>query len=54
MKKKLTLLIFLLPFVLFAQTQYKDGVISIDLGGKKKQKQQDSTQQEQYVYPSDE
>jgi hypothetical protein len=54
MKKKLTLLIFLLPFVLFAQTQYKDGVISIDLGGKKKQKQQDTTQQEQYVYPSDE
>jgi hypothetical protein len=53
MKKKLTLLILSLPFVLFAQTQYKDGVISIDVG-KKNKKQLDTVQKEQYVYPSDE
>ena len=52
MKKKLTLLILLLPFVLFAQTQYKDGTITIDFGKKNKQ-QQDSINKEQNVYPSD-
>src|ERR1043165_2063974 len=40
MKKKLTLLIFLMPVVIFAQTQYnKDGTITIDFGKKNKQKQ---------------
>ncbi len=53
MKKKLTLLILLLPFVLFAQTQYKDGTITFDLG-KKKVQPQDTPQKEKFVYPSDE
>ncbi len=53
MKKKLTLWILLIPFVLSAQTQYKDGTLSIDFGKKKKQ-QQDSVQKETYTYPSDE
>jgi hypothetical protein len=53
MKKKLTLLILLLPFALFAQTGYKGGVITIDMG-KKKPKQEDTVQKEQYTYPSDE
>ena len=55
MKKKLTLLIFLLPFVAFAQTQYKDGTISIDFGKKdKKQEPVDTPKPEKFVYPSDE
>lgn len=55
MKKKLTLLIFLLPFVAFAQTQYKDGTISIDFGKKdKKQQPVDTPKPEKFVYPSDE
>ena len=54
MKKKLTLLIFLLPFVAFSQTQYnKDGTISIDFG-KKKQQQVDTPKPEKIIYPSDE
>ncbi len=54
MKKKLTMLIFLLPFVVFAQTQYnKDGSISIDFG-KKKQQQVDTPKPEKIIYPSDE
>jgi hypothetical protein len=53
MKKKLTLLILLLPFVLFAQTQYKGGVLTIDVE-KKNKKIQDTVEKEQYVYPSDE
>lgn len=39
MKKKLTLLIFLLPVLLFAQTEFKNGTISIDFGKKNRQKQ---------------
>ncbi len=55
MKKKLTLLIFLLPFLAFAQTQYKDGTISIDFGKKdKKQQPVDTPKPEKFVYPSDE
>ncbi len=54
MKKKLTLLIFLLPFVLLAQTQLnKDGSITIDFGKKNKQKQ-DTVKKEEYVYPDEE
>src|SRR4051812_33753167 len=53
MKKKLTLLILLMPFVAFTQTQYKDGKLTIDFGGKNKQ-QVDTPKQEKTVYPSDE
>lgn len=43
MKKKLTLWILLLPFVVLAQqTEFKDGALTIDFG--KKKKQQDTTQ----------
>lgn len=53
MKKKLTLLIFLLPFVAFAQTQYKNGTLSIDFG-KKKEQPVDTPKPEKIIYPSDE
>ncbi len=53
MKKKLTLLIFLFPFVAFTQTQYKDGTITIDFGKKNKQ-EADTPKPEKFVYPSDE
>ncbi|MDB5282360.1 MAG: hypothetical protein JWO06_1435 [Bacteroidota bacterium] len=44
MKKKLTLLIFLFPLLLMAQTTIKkDGTITFDFGKKNKQQQQDST-----------
>ncbi|HLP21135.1 MAG TPA: outer membrane beta-barrel protein [Chitinophagales bacterium] len=58
MKKKLTLLILLLPFVVFAQTGMKDGTITIDFGKKDKNSQQtqpvDTPQEKPFVYPSDE
>jgi hypothetical protein len=54
MKKKLTLLIFILPVLVMAQTDYKNGTLTIDFG-KKKPKQEDTVQQQpQTVYPSDE
>src|SRR5579863_1953215 len=45
MRKKLTLLIFLFPFVLMAQTEIKNGALIFDFG--KKKKQQDTVQQQQ-------
>lgn len=50
MKKKLTLWILLLPALVFAQVQMKDGAITIDLGKKKnKTAQTDSTAQQEAV-----
>jgi hypothetical protein len=46
MKKKLTLLIFFLPFAAFAQVEMNNGTITFDWG-KKKQQAQDTTQQKQ-------
>lgn len=43
MKKKLTLWILLLPCLIFAQVEIKDGALTIDFG-KKKQTEQDTTQ----------
>src|SRR6478735_6441609 len=55
MKKKLTLLILLLPFVMFAQTTLdRSGTLTIDFGKKKKQEQPDTTQKQRSVYASDE
>jgi hypothetical protein len=55
MKKKLTLLIFLFPLCLMAQTGYNHGVFTIDFG---KKKQQDTVQnknaQQQYQTDEDE
>ena len=54
MKKKLTLLILLLPFVAFAQTTLdRNGVLTIDFGKKKKKEQTDTIQNKRSVYASD-
>lgn len=45
MKKKLTLWILLLPSLIFAQVEIKDGALTIDFAKKNKQ-QQDSTQKD--------
>lgn len=55
MKKKLTLLIFLFPALVFAQVEYNKGTISFDLHGKDKHKDTIQQQQpQQTTYPSDE
>ena len=47
MKKKLTLWILLFPALLFAQTQVKDGTLTIDFGKKKKEVVQDTIEKQQ-------
>lgn len=55
MKKKLTLLILLFPVVVFCQTEYKNGTLSIDFGKKNKQTEQPAQDTvKPFVYPSDE
>jgi hypothetical protein len=58
MKKKLTLLIFLFPFCIMAQTGYNHGVFTIDFGKKKQQedtvKKQNPQDQQQSQSDEDE
>ncbi|HRG89623.1 MAG TPA: hypothetical protein PLW44_11430 [Chitinophagales bacterium] len=59
MKKKLTLLILWLPVVIFAQTNYKNGTLTIDFGKNNPNNSQptqpvDTPQEKKFVYPSDE
>jgi hypothetical protein len=58
MNKKLTLLILLFPSIVFCQTQFQNGTLSIDFGKKDKKEEQqpapDTTVKEKFVYPSDE
>lgn len=59
MKKKLTLLILWLPVAIFAQTNYKNGTLTIDFGKNNQNNNQstqpvDTPQEKKFVYPSDE
>lgn len=59
MKKKLTLLILWLPVAIFAQTNYKNGTLTIDFGKNNPNNSQptqpvDTPQEKKFVYPSDE
>ncbi len=59
MKKKLTLLILWLPVAIFAQTNYKNGTLTIDFGKNNPNNNQqvqpvDTPQEKKFVYPSDE
>lgn len=59
MKKKLTLLILWLPVAIFAQTNYKNGTLTIDFGKNNQNNTQqtqpvDTPQEKKFVYPSDE
>ena len=59
MKKKLTLLILWLPVAIFAQTNYKNGTLTIDFGKNNQNNTQqtqpvDTPQEKKFIYPSDE
>lgn len=59
MKKKLTLLILWLPVAIFAQTNYKNGTLTIDFGKNNQNNNQptqpvDTPQEKKFIYPSDE